>query len=92
MEEAAARMRDFFPMTASWLLPPWHGISGDGRWAGNRLWRPRQLAADTKPKYINTGETPLFSKGGNLYNFWLPPAPHAIKAGTISSWPKAIWT
>jgi DNA primase len=42
----------------------------------------RGLAADAKPKYINTGETPLFSKGGNLYNF---PAARAaaIRCGTI---------
>ena len=25
----------------------------------------RGMAPDAKPKYINTGETPLFSKGGN---------------------------
>jgi DNA primase len=29
----------------------------------------RGLSADAKPKYINTGETPLFSKGHLLYNF-----------------------
>ncbi|HEX4860249.1 MAG TPA: CHC2 zinc finger domain-containing protein, partial [Rhizomicrobium sp.] len=29
----------------------------------------RALEADAKPKYINTGETPLFSKGRLLYNF-----------------------
>lgn len=29
----------------------------------------RGLAADAKPKYINTGETVLFSKGQLLYNF-----------------------
>ena len=29
----------------------------------------RGLKADAKPKYINTGETPLFSKGHLLYNF-----------------------
>ncbi|HYM18398.1 MAG TPA: DNA primase [Micropepsaceae bacterium] len=29
----------------------------------------RGLTADAKPKYINTGETPLFSKGHLLYNF-----------------------
>ncbi len=29
----------------------------------------RALEADAKPKYINTGETTLFSKGQLLYNF-----------------------
>lgn len=29
----------------------------------------RAFEADAKPKYINTGETPLFSKGHQLYNF-----------------------
>src|SRR5206468_2689723 len=29
----------------------------------------RGMAEDAKPKYINTGETVLFSKGLNLYNF-----------------------
>ncbi|HEY4263679.1 MAG TPA: DNA primase, partial [Micropepsaceae bacterium] len=29
----------------------------------------RGLSPDAKPKYINTGETPLFSKGHLLYNF-----------------------
>ena len=42
----------------------------------------RGLSADAKPKYINTGETPLFSKGQNLYNFATARAA-AIKAGTI---------
>jgi DNA primase len=42
----------------------------------------RGLSADAKPKYINTGETSLFSKGGNLYNFATARAA-AIKAGTI---------
>jgi DNA primase len=42
----------------------------------------RALEADAKPKYINSGETPLFSKGHNLYNF---PAARAaaVKSGTI---------
>jgi DNA primase len=42
----------------------------------------RGLAADAKPKYINSGETPLFSKGQNLYNFATARAA-AIKAGGI---------
>src|SRR6478609_450038 len=42
----------------------------------------RALEADAKPKYINTGETPLFSKGSQLYNFAAARAA-AIKAGTI---------
>src|SRR5262249_35387221 len=29
----------------------------------------RGMTPDAKPKYINTGETTLFSKGRNLYNF-----------------------
>jgi DNA primase len=42
----------------------------------------RALQADAKPKYINTGETALFSKGSNLYNFAAARAA-AIKAGTV---------
>jgi DNA primase len=42
----------------------------------------RGLAADAKPKYINTGETEFFSKGHLLYNFHLA-RPAAIKAGTV---------
>jgi DNA primase len=42
----------------------------------------RGLAADAKPKYINTGETALFSKGRMLYNF-AAARPAAIKSGSI---------
>ena len=42
----------------------------------------RALETDAKPKYINTGETPLFSKGRLLYNF-ATARPAALKSGTI---------
>ncbi|HEX3673351.1 MAG TPA: DNA primase [Rhizomicrobium sp.] len=42
----------------------------------------RGLAPDAKPKYINTGETTLFSKGHLLYNFFTA-RPAALKSGTI---------
>ncbi len=42
----------------------------------------RALEADAKPKYINTGETSLFSKGQLLYNF-ATARPAAFKAQTI---------
>lgn len=42
----------------------------------------RGLSADAKPKYINTGETSLFSKGELLYNF-AAARPAGIKAQTI---------
>src|ERR1700749_3689736 len=42
----------------------------------------RALEADAKPKYINTGETTLFSKGHLLYNF-ATARPAAIKAQNI---------
>jgi len=42
----------------------------------------RALEEDAKPKYINSGESTLFSKGHNLYNF-ATARTAAIKAGTI---------
>ena len=42
----------------------------------------RALKADVQPKYINTGETTLFSKGHLLYNF-ANARPAALKSGTI---------
>jgi len=42
----------------------------------------RALDPEAKPKYINTGETALFHKGRNLYNF-AAARPAALKAGTI---------
>ncbi|MGN6516897.1 MAG: DNA primase [Rhizomicrobium sp.] len=42
----------------------------------------RALDPDAKPKYINTGETPLFSKGHLLYNFDKARAA-ALKAQSI---------
>jgi DNA primase len=42
----------------------------------------RALEAEARPKYLNTGETPLFSKGHLLYNFASARAA-AVKAGTI---------
>jgi len=67
-------MRDFFFNRVMFPI-------GDGR---NRIvaFGARALEADAKPKYINTGETSLFSKGAQLYNFATARAA-AIKAGTI---------
>jgi DNA primase len=42
----------------------------------------RALEADAKPKYINTGDTTLFSKGHQLYNF-AAARPAGIKAQQI---------
>ncbi|HEY0266245.1 MAG TPA: DNA primase, partial [Rhizomicrobium sp.] len=67
-------MRDFFYNRVMFPI-------GDGR---GRIvaFGARALEADAKPKYINTGETSLFSKGAQLYNFATARAA-AIKAGTI---------
>lgn len=67
-------MRDFFYNRLMFPI-------GDGR---NRIvaFGARALEADAKPKYINSGETSLFSKGSQLYNFANARAA-AIKAGTI---------
>jgi DNA primase len=67
-------MRDFFYNRVMFPI-------GDGR---GRIvaFGARALEADAKPKYINTGETSLFSKGTQLYNFATARAA-AIKAGTI---------
>src|ERR1700753_732791 len=72
--EDGRAMRDFF----------FNGVIfpiGDGR---GRLiaFGARALEADAKPKYINTGETPLFSKGTQLYNFATARAA-ALKDRTI---------
>ncbi len=67
-------MRDFFFNRVMFAI-------GDGR--GRVVaFGARALEADAKPKYINTGETTLFSKGTQLYNFATARAT-AIKAGTI---------
>ncbi|HEY4077486.1 MAG TPA: DNA primase [Rhizomicrobium sp.] len=67
-------MRDFFYNRVMFAI-------ADGR--GRAIaFGARALEADAKPKYINTGETSLFSKGAQLYNFATARAA-AIKAGTI---------
>ena len=67
-------MRDFFFNRVMFPI-------GDGR---GRIvaFGARALEADAKPKYINTGETALFSKGTQLYNFATARAA-AIRSGTI---------
>ena len=71
---AARPKRDFFFNRVMFPI-------GDGR--GRIIaFGARALEADAKPKYINSGETSLFSKGTQLYNFATARAA-AIKAGTI---------
>jgi DNA primase len=82
-------------MVAAGLVRPQEGDRGPRDFFFNRLMFPitdprgrvtafggRGLDPDAKPKYINTGETPLFSKGRLLYNFANARAA-AIKSGTI---------
>ena len=72
--EAGRPMRDFFFNRVMFPI-------SDGR--GRVIaFGGRALEADAKPKYINSGENALFSKGHNLYNFAVARAA-AIKAGTI---------
>src|SRR6201995_783490 len=67
-------MRDFFYNRVMFAIT-------DGR--GRAIaFGARALEADAKPKYINSGENALFSKGHNLYNFAGARAA-AIKTGTI---------
>jgi DNA primase len=67
-------MRDFFYNRVMFTIT-------DGR--GRPIaFGARALEADAKPKYINTGETSLFSKGSQLYNFATARAA-ALKTGTI---------
>jgi len=67
-------MRDFFFNRVMFTI-------ADGR--GRAIaFGARALDPDAKPKYINTGETALFSKGSQLYNFATARAA-AIKSGTI---------
>ena len=72
--EAARPMRDFFFNRVMFAI-----TDGRGRVIA---FGGRALEEDAKPKYINSGESTLFSKGFNLYNFATARAA-AIKAGTI---------
>lgn len=72
--ETGRAMRDFFYNRVMFAI-------SDGR--GRVIaFGGRALEEDAKPKYINSGENALFSKGHNLYNFATARAA-AIKAGTI---------
>src|ERR1700742_4585899 len=72
--EAGRPMRDFFFNRVMFAI-----TDGRGRVIA---FGGRALEEDAKPKYINSGESTLFSKGFNLYNFATARAA-AIKAGTI---------
>ena len=67
-------MRDFFFQRVMFPIS-----DGQGRLIA---FGARALEADAKPKYINTGETVLFSKGQLLYNF-ATARPAALKSGAI---------
>lgn len=82
-------------MIAAGLARPAEGERGTRDFFFNRITFPitdprgrvvafgaRALEADAKPKYINTGDTALFSKGRQLYNFALA-RPAGLKAQTI---------
>lgn len=82
-------------MVATGLARPGDGARGPRDFFYNRVMFPiadlrgrivafgaRALDPDAKPKYINTGETTLFSKGHLLYNFHAARGP-AITAQTI---------
>jgi len=82
-------------MIAAGLARPAEGERGTRDFFYNRITFPitdprgrvvafgaRALEADAKPKYINTGDTALFSKGRQLYNFALA-RPAGLKAQTI---------
>src|SRR6185312_715108 len=72
--EGGRPIRDFFFGRVMFLIT-------DGR--GRAIaFGGRALEEDAKPKYINSGESTLFSKGFNLYNFATARAA-AIKAGTV---------
>ncbi|MGH6870698.1 MAG: DNA primase [Rhizomicrobium sp.] len=82
-------------MVAAGLVRPQDGDKNPRDFFFNRLMFPitdprgrviafggRGLDPDAKPKYINTGETTLFSKGHLLYNFFTA-RPAALKSGSI---------
>jgi DNA primase len=82
-------------MIAAGLARPAEGERGTRDFFYNRITFPitdprgrvvafgaRALEADAKPKYINTGDTTLFAKGRQLYNF-ATARPAGLKAQTI---------